>query len=77
MFEYIGLEPSIPEKGGTIIPYHSLMGEVEFRNVRFSYPTRPEQAVLDDFSLRIPPGKVRSAVVQDLLKTTTTTASDA
>ncbi len=59
VFEYIGLEPSIPEKGGRTIPYHSLMGDVQFRNVCFSYPTRPGQIVLDGFNLRIPPGRVR------------------
>lgn len=42
-FQYIKLEPSIPLKGGKIIPYHTLMGNIEFRNVSFAYPTRPDQ----------------------------------
>lgn len=43
--QFINLKPEIPVKGGKIIPYHSLMGSVEFRNVTFAYPTRPDQVV--------------------------------
>ncbi len=60
VFEYIALEPSIPERGGRIIPFHSLLGDVEFRNVHFSYPTRHGQVILRGFNLRIPPGRVCS-----------------
>ncbi len=60
VFEYINLRPSIPERGGRVIPYHALLGDVEFREVSFAYPTRPGQTVLDNFCLRIPPGKVTS-----------------
>jgi len=31
----------------------SLIGDIEFRNVSFSYPTRPKDAVLNNFSLHI------------------------
>lgn len=62
VFEYIKLEPSIPLKGGKIIPYHTLMGNIEFRNVSFAYPTRPDQEVLRNFSLRIPAGRVVALV---------------
>jgi ABC-type multidrug transport system fused ATPase/permease subunit len=33
-------------------------GEVEVRGVSFRYPQRPDRLVLDDLSLRSPPGKV-------------------
>jgi len=33
-----------------------IAGEVEFRNVSFSYPTRPDVTVLSDISLRVPTG---------------------
>ena len=34
----------------------SIQGDIEFKNVNFSYPTRPGVNVLDDFNLKIPSG---------------------
>jgi ABC-type multidrug transport system fused ATPase/permease subunit len=31
-------------------------GEIEFKNVTFSYPTRMQQHVFEDFSLKVEPG---------------------
>lgn len=62
VFEFMKLEPTIPLRNGKIIPYHSLMGNIEFRNVSFAYPTRPDQEVLQDFSLHIPAGRVVALV---------------
>eukprot|EP00095_Tigriopus_kingsejongensis_P004287 maker-scaffold722_size106786-snap-gene-0.22 protein:Tk04287 transcript:maker-scaffold722_size106786-snap-gene-0.22-mRNA-1 annotation:"atp-binding cassette sub-family b member mitochondrial" len=62
VFEYINLQPTIPLRGGKVIPFHSLLGDIEFKNVSFIYPTRPEQTVLNDFSLRIPGGKMVALV---------------
>nr|XP_023671513.1 ATP-binding cassette sub-family B member 8, mitochondrial isoform X1 [Paramormyrops kingsleyae] len=62
VFEYLKLEPTIPLKGGGRIPYHSLIGRVDFMNVTFSYPTRPKQQVLRNFSLALPPGKTVAIV---------------
>jgi len=58
VFEYTNILPSIPLELGARIPYHSLHGDLEFRNVTFAYPTRPEQVVLRNFNLRIPAGRV-------------------
>jgi len=58
VFEYINLSREMPIDGGKKIPYHSIMGSVTFSKVSFSYPTRPDQQVLTDFSLHIPGGKV-------------------
>jgi ATP-binding cassette subfamily B (MDR/TAP) protein 1 len=44
-------------------PSESIIGEVELNNITFSYPTRPGVTVLDDFSLKIPAGKVTALVV--------------
>jgi ATP-binding cassette, subfamily B (MDR/TAP), member 8 len=33
-------------------------GHIEFKNVYFSYPTRPDQPILENFSLSIPVGSV-------------------
>ncbi len=39
-----------------------LRGAVRFEHVRFHYPSRPEQAALDDFSLSIEPGETVALV---------------
>ncbi|KAK2711430.1 mitochondrial potassium channel ATP-binding subunit-like [Artemia franciscana] len=62
VFEYLNLRPSIRICGGVSIPFHSLFGNIEFDNVVFSYPTRKEQNALDNFSLKIPAGKVVALV---------------
>ncbi|RUS21818.1 hypothetical protein BC937DRAFT_91378 [Endogone sp. FLAS-F59071] len=54
VFEFIHLQPVIPTHGG-IIP-DSIEGNIEFRNVYFSYPTRPDHQVLSNFSLIIRKG---------------------
>lgn len=58
VFEYIDMPHSIPVSGGAVIPADKLVGEVEFRNVSFSYPSRSEQKVLDDFNISLSAGKV-------------------
>lgn len=40
----------------------SIRGEIELKNVSFTYPTRPNAPVLHDLSLTIPPGKVTALV---------------
>ena len=62
LFQYLNLRPSIRICGGVSIPFHSLFGNIEFDNVVFSYPTRKEQNALDNFSLKIPAGKVVALV---------------
>ncbi|XP_046393138.1 mitochondrial potassium channel ATP-binding subunit [Ischnura elegans] len=62
VFEYINQQPSMPLVGGKIIPFHSLIGDVSFERVSFTYPTRPKQVVLDDFSLKVPSGRVVAIV---------------
>ncbi|KAL2272078.1 hypothetical protein VTJ83DRAFT_1449 [Remersonia thermophila] len=39
-------------------------GLVELENITFAYPTRPNTTVLDNFSLRVPAGKVTALVGQ-------------
>ncbi|KAG8336273.1 ATP-binding cassette, sub-B (MDR TAP), member 8 [Homalodisca vitripennis] len=43
VFQFINTEEKIPLTGGKIIPAHSLVADVEFENVTFAYPTRPQQ----------------------------------
>ncbi|XP_054278563.1 mitochondrial potassium channel ATP-binding subunit-like [Macrosteles quadrilineatus] len=62
VFEYINTEEKIPLSGGKKIPFHSLVADVEFDNVTFSYPTRPQQVILKNFNLKLPAGKTVAIV---------------
>lgn len=42
-------------KKGKILPY--LRGDIEFKEVNFNYPSRPDTPILQGFSLRVPAGK--------------------
>ncbi|CAH1437664.1 unnamed protein product [Lactuca virosa] len=37
-------------------------GEVEFKNVKFAYPSRPESMIFKDFNLKVPAGKTVALV---------------
>ncbi|KAK4433214.1 ABC transporter B family member 19 [Sesamum alatum] len=68
------IEPDSPKQS----PHKSIKGEIEFRNVHFSYPSRAEVTVLDNFSLKIevgskvalvgPSGAGKSSVLALLLR---------
>ncbi|XP_061588477.1 mitochondrial potassium channel ATP-binding subunit [Cololabis saira] len=62
VFEYLSLHPTIPLSGGGRIPYHSLMGRVDFMDISFRYPTRPGHEVLKTFNLTLPPSKTVAIV---------------
>ncbi|KAF7830827.1 ABC transporter B family member 19-like [Senna tora] len=47
------IEPDTPEENSDP---KRIQGNVEFKNVKFNYPLRPEVTVLDNFSLRIEAG---------------------
>lgn len=44
-----------PDRQDGLAPV-SLRGEIEFRHVKFKYPTRPDLVILKDLSLKIKPG---------------------
>lgn len=46
--------PIVAEK--LLKPEKPLTGKIEFRNITFAYPSRPDQLILDNFSLIIEPG---------------------
>ncbi|KAJ5012343.1 Leptomycin B resistance protein pmd1 [Colletotrichum sp. SAR 10_99] len=41
---------------------HNVIGNIDFENVSFSYPMRPDTKVLDNYSLHIPAGKTTALV---------------
>lgn len=45
-----------------VLKQTSFQGALQFRNVHFAYPTRPEVPVFRDFSLSIPAGSVTALV---------------
>jgi len=55
-------EPLIKDDGDSKQRRQEIKGGIEFRNVHFSYPTRPEVAVLDGFTLEIGAGKTVALV---------------
>ncbi|CAG5133666.1 unnamed protein product, partial [Candidula unifasciata] len=61
VLEYINLKPTVLLTGGRKIPFHSFLGDIEFSGVHFHYPSR-KQDVLNNFSLKIPGGKMVALV---------------
>jgi ATP-binding cassette subfamily B (MDR/TAP) protein 1 len=55
--EMIDRVPTIDseEKKGKALSY--VRGEIEFKDIYFSYPSRPETPILQDFNLKVPAGK--------------------
>ncbi|KAL0869595.1 hypothetical protein ABMA27_005857 [Loxostege sticticalis] len=62
VFEYINKEPKMDTSGTKTIKYHEFHGDIEFKDVTFAYPTRPEAVVLNHFNLKIPAGKTIAIV---------------
>ncbi|MFS8011216.1 putative ABC transporter, P-loop containing nucleoside triphosphate hydrolase [Helianthus anomalus] len=60
--EVIKRVPAIDSENmeGEII--HQVYGEVEFKNVNFAYPSRPELMVFEDFNLKVPAGRTVALV---------------
>ncbi|XP_077502849.1 ATP-binding cassette sub-family B member 10, mitochondrial-like [Amblyomma americanum] len=52
--------PALPNSGGLILP--NLQGQVEFSNVTFAYPSRPDITVLKNLNLSVPAGSVLAIV---------------
>ncbi|XP_053685091.1 mitochondrial potassium channel ATP-binding subunit-like [Sabethes cyaneus] len=62
VFEYLSVQPKVDLKLGQIIPESQIRGEIRFENVSFTYPSRPNQEVLREFSLVLKPGQTVALV---------------
>lgn len=61
IFQVIERKPTIcyDSKGKTL---EKVNGNIDIRDVTFAYPSRPDQMILDGFSLSIPAGKMVALV---------------
>ena len=51
-----------PNTAGTIVNKDQLKGNIKFKNVSFSYPSRPETKVLNNFTCEFEAGKTTALV---------------
>ncbi|XP_042331855.1 mitochondrial potassium channel ATP-binding subunit isoform X1 [Sceloporus undulatus] len=64
VFEFMILTPEIPVCEREQLACSMLSGHIEFQDVNFSYPTRPDAQVLRNFSLTLPANKTVAIVGQ-------------
>ena len=57
LFEILAIEPDVKTPARPVALPQRPRGEVAFRNVRFSYPTRADAPVLDGISFQVRPGE--------------------
>uniref|UniRef100_A0A8C9JP94 ATP binding cassette subfamily B member 10 n=2 Tax=Panthera TaxID=9688 RepID=A0A8C9JP94_PANTA len=62
LWELLERKPELPFDEGVVLNQESFQGTLEFRNVHFAYPTRPEVPIFQDFSLCIPSASVTALV---------------
>ncbi|KAG4982143.1 hypothetical protein JHK87_026892 [Glycine soja] len=62
IFRVIDHKPVIDRRSESGLELESVTGLVELRNVDFSYPSRPEVLILNNFSLNVPAGKTIALV---------------
>lgn len=64
MFETIERKPEIDSFDPNGKTLEDIQGEIELRDVYFSYPARPDELIFDGFSLHIPSGATAALVGQ-------------
>ncbi|CAH1801610.1 unnamed protein product, partial [Owenia fusiformis] len=60
IFQLLDRLPDIPTEGGSV--YDCLQGDLQFNDVRFTYPSRPETEVLKGVSFNVSKGKMVALV---------------
>uniref|UniRef100_A0A803LSZ3 Uncharacterized protein n=1 Tax=Chenopodium quinoa TaxID=63459 RepID=A0A803LSZ3_CHEQI len=62
MMEVINRVPDIDSEKMDGLTLDNISGEVDFKNVSFTYPSRPDSIIFRDFSLQVPAGKTVALV---------------
>lgn len=62
LMEMIKQKPKIVEDASGAECLTDVMGNIEFRNVSFSYPSRPDISIFRDFSIFFPAGKTVAVI---------------
>uniref|UniRef100_A0A1J3GS41 ABC transporter B family member 15 n=1 Tax=Noccaea caerulescens TaxID=107243 RepID=A0A1J3GS41_NOCCA len=62
IMEVINRVPKIDSNNPDGHKLEKTRGEVEFKNIKFIYPSRPETSIFNDFCLRVPSGKTVALV---------------
>ncbi|XP_055876966.1 ATP-dependent translocase ABCB1-like isoform X1 [Biomphalaria glabrata] len=57
VFKIISLVPKINSFSEEGLKLQNLKGHIEFKNIKFSYPARPDVQILKDLNIKIEPGK--------------------
>jgi ATP-binding cassette, subfamily B (MDR/TAP), member 1 len=61
IFSVLDRESKIDSSSGDGMTLEVVSGNIDFSNVSFKYPLRPDVQIFSDFTLRIPSGKVQLA----------------
>ncbi|KAH7681722.1 Xenobiotic-transporting ATPase protein [Dioscorea alata] len=62
MFEIIKRKPTIDAYDTEGMVLEDLKGDIDLKDIIFSYPTRPDHLIFDGFSLHVPSGKTMALV---------------
>ena len=62
IIELLQRQPALKGSAGTKIPPRNIAGKISFDHVTFHYPTRPEQASLEDVSFSLNAGEITALV---------------
>ncbi|KAL8263308.1 hypothetical protein R6Q59_024657 [Mikania micrantha] len=57
IFKIIDHKPNVDRNGESGLELDSVSGQLELKNVDFSYPSRPDVKILNNFTLSVPAGK--------------------
>jgi ATP-binding cassette subfamily B protein len=62
LLELLAAQPAITAPANPLSLPARVQGAIHFENVRFHYPSRPDQSALEDFSLEVRPGETVALV---------------